>query len=139
VQVVNDGATVTDVARRSGVARQTVHEWLRKYAARGLRGLADRSARPLSCSHRQQGAKAHPLGPVPQIGLTHRVSLNPVDRARRASLGANTGEGPVSATGATATSGEERQTMSPPMTPKRWERVAAFAKSLEQGRSKWQC
>ena len=33
--VLNDGATVTDVARRYGVARQTVHEWLRKYAAHG--------------------------------------------------------------------------------------------------------
>ena len=31
----NDGATVTDVARRYGVARQTVHEWLRRYAAEG--------------------------------------------------------------------------------------------------------
>jgi transposase InsO family protein len=51
LEVLNDGATVTDVARRYGVARQTVHEWLRKYAARGLGGLADRSSRPLSCPH----------------------------------------------------------------------------------------
>jgi transposase InsO family protein len=51
LEVINDGATVTDVARRYGVARQTVHEWLRKYAARGLGGLADRSSRPLSCPH----------------------------------------------------------------------------------------
>jgi transposase len=51
VEVLNDGATVTDVARRYGVARQTVHDWLRKYAAQGLRGLADRSSRPLSCPH----------------------------------------------------------------------------------------
>jgi hypothetical protein len=49
--VLNDGATVTDVARRHGVARQTVHEWLRKYAREGMRGLADRSSRPLSCPH----------------------------------------------------------------------------------------
>ena len=51
LEVLNDGATVTDVARRYGVARQTVHDWLRKYAAQGLGGLADRSSRPLSCPH----------------------------------------------------------------------------------------
>ena len=37
LEVLNDGATVTDVARRYGVVRQTVHTWLRKYAAPGLR------------------------------------------------------------------------------------------------------
>jgi transposase InsO family protein len=51
LEVVNDGASVTDVARRYGVARQTVHDWLRKYAADGLRGLADRTSKPLSCPH----------------------------------------------------------------------------------------
>lgn len=51
LEVLNDGATVVDVARRFGVARQTVHDWLRRYAAEGLRGLADRSSRPLSCPH----------------------------------------------------------------------------------------
>ena len=51
LEVLNDGATVTDVARRCGVARQTVHEWLRRYASQGLAGLADGSARPLSCPH----------------------------------------------------------------------------------------
>jgi transposase InsO family protein len=51
LEVLNDGATVTDVARRYGVARQTVHDWLRRYAVDGLRGLADRTSRPLSCPH----------------------------------------------------------------------------------------
>ena len=32
VKEVLDGASVTDVARRNKVARQTVHEWLRRYA-----------------------------------------------------------------------------------------------------------
>jgi hypothetical protein len=33
-------------------ARQTVHEWLARYANEGgLGGLADRSSRPLSCPH----------------------------------------------------------------------------------------
>lgn len=51
LEVLNDGAPVVDVARRFGVARQTVHDWLGKYAAEGLRGLADRSSRPSSCPH----------------------------------------------------------------------------------------
>jgi transposase InsO family protein len=52
VREVFDGAPVTVVARRFGVARQTVHEWLRRYAADGgLANLADRSSRPLSCPH----------------------------------------------------------------------------------------
>ena len=33
------GLTATEVARRFGVARQTVHEWLRRYARDGLKGL----------------------------------------------------------------------------------------------------
>lgn len=45
------GFTVVDVARRYGVARQTVHEWLRRYAASGLSGLADGSCRPATCPH----------------------------------------------------------------------------------------
>lgn len=49
---VLDGASVTDVAVRYGVVRQTVHEWLRRYAGDGgLSGLADRSSRPESCPH----------------------------------------------------------------------------------------
>jgi transposase InsO family protein len=51
LEVIRDGATVTDVACRYGVVRQTVHVWLRAYAVEGLRGLADRSSRPLSCPH----------------------------------------------------------------------------------------
>jgi transposase InsO family protein len=51
LEVLNDGASVVDVARRYGVARQTVHVWLRTYATEGLGGLADRSSKPLSCPH----------------------------------------------------------------------------------------
>jgi transposase len=51
LEVLNDGAKVTDVARRYGVSRQTVHEWLSKYANHGLGALVDRSSRPLSCPH----------------------------------------------------------------------------------------
>lgn len=45
------GLTVVEVARRYGVARQTVHDWLRRYAASGLSGLVDRSCRPATCPH----------------------------------------------------------------------------------------
>ena len=49
---VLEGATVTEVARRFGVSRQTVHVWLRRYAADGgVANLEDRSSRPGSCSH----------------------------------------------------------------------------------------
>jgi transposase InsO family protein len=49
---VLDGAPVTEVAVRYGVVRQTVHEWLRRYANDGgLGGLSDRSSKPASCPH----------------------------------------------------------------------------------------
>ena len=51
LEVLNHGATVTDVARRNGVTRQTLYAWLHKYASHGLAGLADGSAKPLSCPH----------------------------------------------------------------------------------------
>jgi transposase InsO family protein len=52
LEVLDEGASVTDVARRYGVARQTVHQWLRRYASDGgLAGLADRSSRPQACPH----------------------------------------------------------------------------------------
>lgn len=43
-----DGLSVTEVAEKLGVARQTVHRWLRRYEDGGLEGLADRSHRPRS-------------------------------------------------------------------------------------------
>jgi transposase InsO family protein len=51
LEVLEGAASVTDVARRYGVGRQTVHAWLRRYAAEGLAGLADRSRRPGGCPH----------------------------------------------------------------------------------------
>ncbi|MER5327114.1 integrase core domain-containing protein [Streptosporangium roseum] len=43
---VSSGASVTEVARRFGVSRQTVHRWLSRYRDQGLDGLSDRSSRP---------------------------------------------------------------------------------------------
>ena len=45
LEVLEDGVSVTDMACRYGVARQTVHEWLSRYANGGPGGLADRSSR----------------------------------------------------------------------------------------------
>jgi transposase InsO family protein len=51
VHEVLDGATVTDVATRNGVTRQTVHTWLRRYASSGVAGLVDKTSKPESCPH----------------------------------------------------------------------------------------
>jgi transposase InsO family protein len=48
---VKAGIPVTEVAARSGVSRQSVHAWIRRYEQAGLGGLADRSRRPESCPH----------------------------------------------------------------------------------------
>ena len=56
IEVLDGAASVTDVARRYGVGRQTVHAWLRRYAAEGLPGLADRSSRPSNCPHQMPPA-----------------------------------------------------------------------------------
>ena len=56
LEVLEEGTPVTEVARRYGVARQTVHEWLARYARGGLAGLADRSSRPASCPHQMPAA-----------------------------------------------------------------------------------
>ena len=57
LEVLDEGAPVADVARRYGVARQTVHGWLPRYASDGgLAGLADRSSRLESCPHQMSPA-----------------------------------------------------------------------------------
>jgi transposase InsO family protein len=48
---VMEGLTVTDVALRYGVTRQTLHRWLRWYAQGGIGDLADSSSRPATCPH----------------------------------------------------------------------------------------
>jgi transposase len=78
VREVLDGASVTEVARRFGVSRQTVHSWLNRYAAEGgLGGLGDRSSRPHSCPHQMSPVteariwdlrKAHPVWGADRIG-----------------------------------------------------------------------
>jgi transposase InsO family protein len=49
--VISDGLSISQVASKVGVSRQTVHSWLARYEAEGLGGLIDRSHRPVSCPH----------------------------------------------------------------------------------------
>jgi transposase InsO family protein len=49
--VISDGLSVSQVAQKVGVSRQTLHSWLARYEAQGLEGLVDRSHRPGSCPH----------------------------------------------------------------------------------------
>jgi transposase InsO family protein len=103
--VISEGETVTDVAARMGVSRQTMHAWLAKYEAGGLEGLGDVSHRPRSCPHQMPPAvevalaemrRAHPswgprrlvfelakreLAPVPSESAVYRclLRLNLID------------------------------------------------------------
>jgi transposase-like protein len=54
LEVLNDASTVTDVAVRFGVSRQTVHRWLRRYASDGIAGLVDHVSTPGSCPHQMR-------------------------------------------------------------------------------------
>lgn len=49
--VISDGLSISQVAEKVGVSRQTLHSWLARYEAQGLEGLVDRSHRPASCPH----------------------------------------------------------------------------------------
>ncbi|WP_261861455.1 IS481 family transposase, partial [Mycobacterium montefiorense] len=49
--VISDGLSISQVAEKVGVSRQTLHSWLARYEAEGLDGLVDRSHRPMSCPH----------------------------------------------------------------------------------------
>jgi transposase InsO family protein len=83
------GASVTEVARRYGVVRQTLHEWLRRYAAEGgIANLADRSSRPGWCPHQMPAVvearvvalrREHPgWGPARIVHQLRRERLEPV-------------------------------------------------------------
>jgi transposase InsO family protein len=89
LEVLDEGASVTDVARRYGVARQTVHAWLRRYASEGgLAGLAGRSSRPETCPHQMLAVvearvlalrRAHPgWGPSRIVWQLERDGVEPL-------------------------------------------------------------
>jgi transposase-like protein len=46
MEVLAGGVSVSEVAERYGVSRQSVHTWVRRCRAEGLAGLSDRSHRP---------------------------------------------------------------------------------------------
>jgi transposase InsO family protein len=54
--VISDGLSISLVAEKVGVSRQTLHTWLARYEASGLEGLVDRSHRPVSCPHQMEAA-----------------------------------------------------------------------------------
>jgi transposase-like protein len=54
--VISDGLSISQVAQKVGVSRQTLHAWLARYEAQGLDGLVDRSHRPVSCPHQMPAA-----------------------------------------------------------------------------------
>jgi transposase InsO family protein len=54
--VISDGLSISQVAQKVGVSRQTLHAWLARYEAQGLEGLVDRSHRPASCPHQMPAA-----------------------------------------------------------------------------------
>src|ERR1700716_4241337 len=49
--VISDGLSISQVAEKVGVLRQTLHSWLARYEAEGLEGPLDRSHRPVRCPH----------------------------------------------------------------------------------------
>jgi transposase len=49
--VISDGLSISQVASKVGVSRQTLHSWLARYEAEGLEGLVDRSHWPARCPH----------------------------------------------------------------------------------------
>jgi transposase len=53
--VMRDGFSITDVAAKFNVSRQTVYRWLAKYEEGGLEALADESHRPHHVPHQMGG------------------------------------------------------------------------------------
>jgi transposase InsO family protein len=85
---VQAGMTVTEVAARFGVSRQSVHAWVRRYRQEGLGGLTDRSKQPRSCPHQLPAdvqvlvcelRREHPRwGPVRLVFELDKAGVQPV-------------------------------------------------------------
>jgi transposase InsO family protein len=88
LEVLEDAASVTDVARRHGVGRQAVHKWLTRYAEGGLAGLVDKSSKPDTCPHQMppeieakvvEMRRAHPQwGPRTILNRLARAGIEPL-------------------------------------------------------------
>lgn len=81
VAVIRDGMSVSEVAEKFAVSRQSLYRWMARYEAEGIEGLAERSHRPLRVPHQMPGElealvcelrRVHPhWGP---ITLQHRLA-----------------------------------------------------------------
>ncbi|MBA3266196.1 MAG: IS481 family transposase [Nocardioidaceae bacterium] len=68
-EVLDTGASVTEIATRYGVDRRTVHRWVVRYANGGLGALADRSSKPDRCPHQ--------LGPIIEARIIEMRRIHP--------------------------------------------------------------
>jgi transposase InsO family protein len=86
--VMRDGFSITEVAAKFNVSRQTVYRWLAKYQEGGLEALGDESHRPLHVPHQMDGVvevrvldmrKRHPLwGPKRLQFELQKAGVHPV-------------------------------------------------------------
>jgi transposase len=87
LMVIKDGYSVSEVAAKVKVSRQTLYKWLADYEASGLDGLKDRSHRPHHVPHQLDGTReaaiialrlAHPRwGPVRIAHELARTGIEP--------------------------------------------------------------
>jgi transposase InsO family protein len=68
-EVLDTGATVTDVAARHRIDRRTLHRWLVRYASEGIGALAEKSSKPDTCPHQ--------LSPVIEARIMAMRTLHP--------------------------------------------------------------
>jgi len=47
--VIGDGLSISQVAEKVGVSRQTLHAWLARYESEGLEGLGPEISGPATC------------------------------------------------------------------------------------------
>jgi transposase-like protein len=74
LEVLEEGLPVTEVARRYGVARQTVHEWLSRYARGAEYARHYNEHRP----HQGLRQKAPLQQPGRTVGITARIERKQV-------------------------------------------------------------
>ena len=148
--VISDGETVTDVAARFGVRRQTVHEWLARYEAGGLENLADRSHRPAGCPHQMAAEvevavaemrRAHPgWGPRRITFELDRAGVSPLPLSRRSiglgQVGVDRSGSPAAAGSALAALGAWRTDGAVADGHRRWVRVGRWdsREGVDRGR-----
>jgi transposase-like protein len=56
-EVLDSGATISEVAKHYGVDRRILHRWLTRYATGGLEALVTQWNRPDTCPHQMDPAE----------------------------------------------------------------------------------